>query len=88
MISITNFLDVTNDEQVVRALIEAGANVNNTSVQRVTALNLACEDRHEECAVLLLQAGARHDVEDDWGDTPLAIAQKHGLEKVLAFMNP
>ena len=74
-------------EQIARALIEAGATVNHANFRRVTALNLACDDRHEACALLLLQAGARHDVEDDWGDTPLTIAQKRGLDKVLAFMN-
>jgi ankyrin repeat protein len=34
----------------------------------------------------LLRAGARSDVADDWGDTPLSIAQKKGLKEVLALM--
>ena len=43
--------------------------------------------QHEACAVLLLQAGARADVKDDRGDTPLSVAQKKGLEKALALMS-
>ena len=81
-------LDVTNHEQVVRLLLEAGVNVNHDNDQRVTALNLACEGKHEECAVLLLQAGARPNVVDAWGDTPLSIAQRKGLAKALALMMP
>ena len=83
---VMEITDATNHEQVVRALLEAGANVNHESDRHVTALNFACEQRHEACAVLLLQAGARADVEDDWGDTPLSIAREKGLAKALALM--
>ena len=76
-----------NHEQVARALIEAKANVNHENGKHVTALNMACENKHEACAVLLLQAGARPDVKDDWGDSPLTIAQEKGLEKALALMS-
>ena len=69
-------------------MLEAGANINHENDERVTALILACDYEHEECAVLLLQAGARPDVEDDWGDTPLSIAQEKGLAKALALMMP
>lgn len=41
---------------------------------------------HEGCALLLLRAGARADVADDWGDTPLSIAQKQGMKEALALM--
>ena len=73
--------------QVARALIDADANVNHENNQRSTALILACDQGHEACAVLLLQAGARADVEDDWG-TPVALAQEKGLAKALALMMP
>jgi len=52
----------------------------------VTALNLACENAHEACALLLLQSGARADVTDDWGGSPLSIAQKKSMGRVLALM--
>ena len=47
---------------------------------------MACENGHEACALLLLGAGARHDVADDWGDSPYSIAQKKGLASLLALM--
>ena len=69
-----------------RALLEAKANPNAQRNTHVTALNLACEEQHEACALLLLQAGALADVEDDWGNTPRTVAQKKGLTKVIALM--
>ena len=75
-----------NHEQVAHNLLEAGANVNHQTPKHVTALNLACENGHKECAVLLLRAGARADIADDWGDTPLSIAEKKGMDTVLALM--
>ena len=41
-----------------RLMIEANANVNHETTQHVAALNLACENGHEDCALLLLSAGA------------------------------
>ena len=79
-------LRVPHHEQVAHNLLEARANVNHENFKHVTALSLACEDRHDECAVLLLRAGARADIADDWGDTPLSIAEKKGMGTVLALM--
>ena len=47
---------------------------------------MACENKHEACALLLLSSGADPDVKDDWGDAPRSIAQKNGLHRVLAAM--
>ena len=69
-----------------RALIEAKADPNAENDKHVTALNLACEDKHEECALLLLRAGAKPDVEDAWGDSPRKIAEKNMMEEVLTLM--
>ena len=74
-------------DQCARAMIEAGANLDHQTAKRVTALNMACANGHEECAMLLLRSGSRSsDVADAWGDTPRSIAQKKGLQKVLALM--
>ena len=51
-------LDVSNHEQVARLLLENSAAVNHENKDQVTALNMACEDQHEACALLLLHAGA------------------------------
>ena len=74
-------------DQVVLALIEANANLDHQNLKKVTALNMACEKAHGECAVLLLKAGSRSaDIADAWGDTPRSIAENKGLKKVLALM--
>ena len=66
--------------------MQAGANPNAENHEHVTALNAACYDKHEECALLLLHAGANADVKDAWGDTPKTIAQKNKMANVLAVM--
>ena len=73
---------------MARVLLEAGANVHHESHRRVTALALACDRGHDSSAVLLIQAGARTDVVDAWGETPLSLAQEKGLAKALALMMP
>ena len=73
-------------ELCTRALLEAKADPNIETKQHVTALNLTCDNSHEECALLLLRFGAAVDVEDDWGDTPRSIAQAKGMDRVLAMM--
>ena len=72
--------------QIGQALLEAKANPNAENGKHVTALNMACENGHEECALLLLHANAKPDAKDDWGDTPRQIAKKENLKKVLAAM--
>ena len=70
---------MTHTVESARIMIEANANVNHRNAKHVTALNMACENEHDECALLLLHAGTRADVKDDWGDTPLSIAQRKGM---------
>ena len=74
-------------EQVARELLKAGANVDHQTPKQVTALNMACENAHEECAILLLQAGSRSaDLADAWGDAPRSLAERNGLQKALSLM--
>ena len=54
--------------------------------RRAVAFIGACLNEREACAMLLLRAGARSDVKDDWGDTPLSIAQKKEMKQVIAIM--
>ena len=49
---------------------------------------MACDDKHEACALLLLQAGALADVEDDWSDTPRTVATKQGLANAVLRIKP
>jgi ankyrin repeat protein len=74
-------------DQVTRELLKAGAAVDNQTPKQVTALNMACDNAHEECAILLLQAGSRSaDLADAWGDAPRSLAEKNGLQNALALM--
>ena len=77
----------TQIRQTPKAGPEANASVDHQNNEQITALNAACYDGHEECALLLLRAGScGADVADKFGDTPHTIAQGKGLEKVLALM--
>lgn len=58
--------------EVVRALVQAGANVNACAgVTRATALHMAARRGHVEIARALLDSGAAVNARDRKGDTPL-----------------
>ena len=57
--------------ECARYLIEAGADINDTDPDRVTALNLALINFHFDFAAYLIQAGADVDKWDLYGRTPL-----------------
>ena len=63
----------------VRALAEAGADLNATDPDGTTALNMAIINAHYEVAALLVEKGASLDVGDAAGMTPLyaAIDMRH-----------
>ena len=60
--------------EVVRALVNAGANVNLTDVDGVTALILAARADLTESIKLLLAKGAQVNAKDRWGNSPLTSA--------------
>ena len=70
----------------MRALLQAGAAVDQADSNEVTPLNMACDEQHEACALLLLHHGADPDVTDNWGDTPRSVATNNGLSQVLAML--
>jgi hemoglobin len=58
--------------EIVRALVQAGADVNECSgVTRATALHMAARRGHVEIARVLLDFGAAMETRDSKGDTPL-----------------
>ena len=73
--------------EVVRALLQAGADVNARSgVTRATALHAAARRGHVEIARALLDCGAEVNAEDRKGDTPLQRAmncRKSGVSRLL-----
>jgi hemoglobin len=72
---------------VVRALVEAGANVNACAgVTRATPLHMAARRGHVEIARALLESGAAVNARDRKGDTPLQRAincRKNGVSQLL-----
>jgi uncharacterized protein len=57
--------------ECVRALVNAGANVNLPDPRGVTALFLAIDNFHFDTAKLLIESGANPNKWDWWGRTPL-----------------
>jgi truncated hemoglobin YjbI len=72
---------------VVRALVQAGADINACGgVTRATALHMAARRGHVEIARALLDAGAALNARDRKGDTPLRRAincRKTGVSQLL-----
>ena len=61
-------------EEVVKLLIEKGAEVNRTDKAGVTALMAASEQGHGEIVKLLIEKGAEVNRTDEAGETALMVA--------------
>lgn len=66
---------------VVRALLERGADANNTALGGVTPLFVAAAGGHAEVVALLLDSGARPDGRTPWN--PLRVAASEGHPRVV-----
>jgi ankyrin repeat protein len=66
-------------EQGIRALAEAGADLNATDPDGTSALNIAIMNAHYDAAALLMEKGANPNIADMAGMTPLyaAIDMRH-----------
>lgn len=74
-----------NHLDAVRALLASGANVNDTSADRTSALVIAAHSGHREMARLLLEAGADPNA-DGSGYTALHIAVRRGDVDVVTAL--
>lgn len=72
-------------EQVLRVLLENGGDANVASIRR-TPLHCASEWRRVECVKLLLAHGARVDVKDKSGLTPLEVAREKGFDELAGVL--
>ena len=70
-------------ETVVRALLEAGADVNKTLDKGATPLYIAAQNSHEAVVRALIELGADVNKAKDNGVTPLFIAAQNGHEAVV-----
>ncbi|XP_026706836.1 ankyrin repeat domain-containing protein 22 isoform X1 [Athene cunicularia] len=74
------------NENLVKMLLRAGADVNATDFSGCTALHYACEMKNQAVIPLLLEAHADTSVKNQNGETPLDIARRlqfHNIENML-----
>nr|KAF6471826.1 mindbomb E3 ubiquitin protein ligase 1 [Molossus molossus] len=69
---------LNNHVEVAELLVHQGnANLDIQNVNQQTALHLAVERQHTQIVRLLVRAGAKLDIQDKDGDTPLHEALRH-----------
>ena len=67
------YATVGNQPDIVYSLLTRGANVDAKSSRGITALHLACLRGYVECASLLINFGAKMNIADNFGNTPINI---------------
>ncbi|MCU1259795.1 MAG: globin [Bryobacterales bacterium] len=84
---VANECKLRGGENVVRALVQAGASVDACDgVKRCTALHMAARRDNVEVAEALLDCGAVIDVRDSLGDTPLRRAVNCNSTEVASLL--
>lgn len=81
----TFFSDQTD---VMKALLDAGANVNARNDRGITALYFASATGHEAQVKLLLERGADKTIASKAGWTPLRITKVKGIEPIVKLLDP
>ncbi|XP_062462818.1 ankyrin repeat domain-containing protein 22 isoform X2 [Pezoporus occidentalis] len=74
------------NENLIKMLLRAGADVNATDFSGSTALHYACKMNNQAVIPLLLQAHADTSLKNQDGETPLDIARRlqfHSIESML-----
>ncbi len=69
------YASASGEIEVVKLLLEAGADVNHQSKKGNTALMYASHNGHIEVVKLLLEAGAVADIQNNSGQTALSMAR-------------
>lgn len=75
------------DAAVIKALLDAGANVNATKLDGVTALHIAASLGKMEAAKALLAGGAKPNVADKKGRTPLSLAKEKKNQAMVDLLS-
>ena len=71
---------------IVKALLDAGADVTGRGLSGVTALHKAATSGRLDVVVLLLKSGVDITVVDDSGNTPMLAAAEAGHVEVVCFL--
>lgn len=74
------------DVDLVKKLLDEGADVNSADVFHQTALHLAALHGQKAVAELLIERGADVNARDDSGATPLNYARSNGQREVAALL--
>lgn len=75
------------DAAAVKALLDAGVDVNSKTRYGATALSYACDKGHVEVVRLLIERGADVNVKDTfYGEAPLGWALSHGHAQVVKLL--
>ncbi|CAM9842849.1 unnamed protein product [Chrysoparadoxa australica] len=71
------------DVEIIRMLVENGAEVNALAGLKLTPLHMAAQGDHIEACKYLLQQGADPNAEDEAGIKPGRLAKNHELKELL-----
>lgn len=74
------------DKEVVKAMLNAGYNINARNKDGNTVLHYALKNRSSDVARYLLKKGADYTIANEKQITPLQMAVENGLEEVLPLM--
>jgi ankyrin repeat protein len=74
------------DKQAVQALLAKKADVNATQPDGATALHWAAYAEDVDTTAALLRAGAKVDVRNNYGVSPLALAAKNGNARIIDLL--
>lgn len=74
------------EPDIIKKLIEKGADVNKTSPRGNSALRAAAYKDNVEVAKVLINAGAEIDILDEDKETPLHMAAKRNCSKVIPIL--
>lgn len=72
--------------ELVKSLVQAGADINHANVDQMTPLMAACQKGHKEIVQYLIKMGAEIYVHNNHGETPLVIACSYERKDLLPLL--
>ena len=76
-----------NNVEIVRILIEHGADVNQSTTNNWTPLHFAAKNNNPEILKMLIDKGANVNVVNKMGESPLKIAEERGYTLIVRLLN-